>query len=314
MDAFTIGPDCGFCKLYTPEGVLVTLPVTAAPADYAAMLANVRAALAAGFLVNAPGLEGGEHRDDVGFVVRRSKQNEDGTETPVIDLYPAEDAIKFALLSVYLNRPEDVAAFEYAAKVKLDDLPPYIGTNKIERGANRQTDRLVVRVPKPFGVVWKDNPKYDPDEQDTKKKKPKRLFVRWADQKPAGAGQAADPPAGERKAIAAAGSLAELATHWNALPADLKVQLVADKDRRKAELLEEVNRLRADLDHELHEARTNLPAALRTHARALGLDPARPLPTLDQLNEAQVRWLLARLAPAAELFGGGATPAANLPD
>src|SRR5690242_5896245 len=61
---------------------------------------------------------------------------------------------------------------------------------------------LVYAAPKPFGVVWKDNPKYDPNEQDTAKKKPKRLFVRWADVAPQAAVQATPQSNGTQKQAA----------------------------------------------------------------------------------------------------------------
>lgn len=250
------GAECGWVKLYHPSGVQVTLPVTAAPLDYAAMLAGVSGMLAAGFLAAPPGVGAGEHKDDVGFVVKRLKDNEDGSQTPVIDLYPADDGMKFAVVSVYLNRPDDVSAFEYASGVVLDDVPVYIGANKIERGKSRQTDALVVRAPRPFGVVWRDNPKYDPNEQDTAKKKPKRLFVRWADQRPPAA--AAGPRPGEPKSaferaraeLESCDDLASLAYVWEEInelrgeltPAELS-SLVAAKDARKGHLQARAGRL-----------------------------------------------------------------------
>jgi len=176
--------ECGWTKAYHPSGLLVRLPLTGQPTDYVGMLANVTAALAAGFLAVAPGAGEGEHKDEVGYVVKREKENQDHTVTPVIDLYVADDAMKFATLSVYLNTAEQVAAFEFASGVKVSALPLYIGDNKIERGGKAATDKLIIKSPRPFGVFWRDNPKYDPAEMDATKKKPKRLFSRWADQRP----------------------------------------------------------------------------------------------------------------------------------
>jgi hypothetical protein len=144
----------GSVRLFHPRGPACYLPLTATAADYRDMLNAVGAALDAGWLATAPGLEAGEHKEDVGFVVLRSKDNDDGTTTPIVDLYPADDQLKFSLLSVYLNRPADEAAFEHAAGVKLDALPPYVGAGKLERGASKQTDRFIVKVLRPFGVVW----------------------------------------------------------------------------------------------------------------------------------------------------------------
>lgn len=239
---------CGWVKLYAPSGALVTLPVTAVPLDYAAMLANVAAMTQAGFLVAAPGLEAGEQREEVGYVVKREKENSDRTLTPVVDLYPADEALKFAVLSVYLNTPADVEAFEFASGLKLDKLQAYIGANKIERGKSGQTDKLVYKAPRPFGVVFKDNPKYDPDETDTAKKKPKRLFVRWADAKPAA--HQADPrsrPDAQFAALRAdleeSQTLDELKAAWEAveeawahLAPPQRAELTEVKDLRKLAL------------------------------------------------------------------------------
>jgi len=170
---------CGWMKLFTAQGVLVTLPV-GVPFDYAGALAGVAAALGAGWLVNMPGLEAGEEKEEIGYVLRREKVNSDRSETPVLDLYSSNDAAKFKTFSVYLNKPEDVAAFEAASGLKLASLRVFPGTAAPERGANKSSDAFIVRAPRPFGVVLKPNPKFNPDETDATKKKPKRLFVRWA--------------------------------------------------------------------------------------------------------------------------------------
>lgn len=191
-------PPLGSVRLWHPSAaVQVTLPVCGGSGpqfDYALALANVSAALAAGWLASAPGLEAGENRDDCGWVVRSQKDGRTGT-AEVIDLYLPDD--KFAKVRLYLNTPDEVAEFERVSGLTVAKLPLYIGANKIERGKSKQTDTLVCRVPKPFGFVWKDNPDHNPDEQDATKKKPKRLFVRWAD----GA-----PPAGSPQAAQACGS------------------------------------------------------------------------------------------------------------
>jgi len=188
-------PESGWVKLYHPRGPLVTLPVTAEPTDYARMFVAIGAALDAGFLATAPGIEAGEHVETIGHVVQRMKDNQDHSQTSVIDLYPTTEPGKFAILSVYLNNPDQIGAFEAVSGLKLATIPVYVGTNKIERGASRQADQFVVAVPRPFRVVYKDNPKYNPNETDTAKKKPARLFVRWPDL-PA----ASDKPAPQQQA------------------------------------------------------------------------------------------------------------------
>lgn len=178
--------ECGWVKLYHPRGPLVTIPVTAVPLDYGAMLVNVSAMLDGGWLMTAPGLEAGEQKFDVGYVVRRIKDNNnDGTSSDVIDLYPADEGLKWPEMHVYLDDQADIDAFEYATGMTVAALPEHIGKDRIERGASKRTDPLIVKAPRPFGVVWKANPKHDPNETDVKKKKPKKLFVRWENQRPA---------------------------------------------------------------------------------------------------------------------------------
>jgi hypothetical protein len=149
---------------------------------YQDSFAAVEAILAAGFLVTAPGLEEGEHKEVISHVVKREKENQDGSQTTIVDLYPAGEA-RYSFLSVYLNSGDQVAAFEYASGLSVGKLPLYVGAGKIERGANKKSDALIIPTPSPFSVVWKLNPKYNPDETDATKKKPKRLFVRWDKQK-----------------------------------------------------------------------------------------------------------------------------------
>ncbi len=184
-------PWSGWTKLYHKSGALVTLPVAMERLDYKALFDNVTAALDAGFLVQAPGLEEGEEKEQVGWVLRGGFEKE-GQITPFVLLYAANDTMTWSFLKVYLNKKEDVEAFEYAARVKLDALTDYVGNDKPQRTASIKTDKFIVPVPKPFGVVFKKNPKHNDTEEG--KMKPARLFVRWADQKPA-AEPKADAPA-----------------------------------------------------------------------------------------------------------------------
>ena len=150
------------------------------------VLGRIAGALEGLAAANAP-KEEGEQAEDIGHVVRRVKGNDDGSETPVIDLYP--ERAKFRVLGVYLNTPQDVAAFEAAAGLRLADLPLYEGDNSIERGKGPKTDKYVVSLSRPARVVIKPNPRYEGPEDKTH---PKRLFVRWL---PAGAPEPAAPSA-----------------------------------------------------------------------------------------------------------------------
>jgi hypothetical protein len=170
--------ETGWVKLFHPSSALVTIPLRLDKpilvAEAQALMESVTSLLLAGFSVDAPGLEEGEHVEEIGFVVRRSKANADGTETPVVDLYPAGG--NFRLLGKYLNNAADIQACEVACGVALNSLPLYEGDNSVERGKNPKMDKFIVALQRPVKVIWKLNPKYE-GEQD--KRNPKRLFVRW---------------------------------------------------------------------------------------------------------------------------------------
>ena len=176
----------GRVKLYHRSGAKVSLPVNGQ--DAAAMHAAVDAYLAAGFAVNLPGMEPGEHREEVSHVVR-GRHSKDGKTTPYVLLYSPKPELKHAFLKVYLNTESMVFDFEYASKLRLGNIPVYVGKDKPERGVDQEFDReFMVAAPKPFSVLFKDNPKYS--AEDAAKTPagqvypiPKRVFVRWADQR-----------------------------------------------------------------------------------------------------------------------------------
>lgn len=145
--------------------------------DYNIALEYTNALLSSGASVTAPGLEAGEQKEQVGYVVYRSKVNDDATETPIIDLYLNHEATKFKFLTVYLNTPEDIEAFRHASGIGIAELPYWEGGH-LERG-NPKTDKYFVAPRKPLTVVHKLNERYNPDEPEMAKRKPKRLFVRW---------------------------------------------------------------------------------------------------------------------------------------
>jgi hypothetical protein len=176
-------------KLYHHRGVEVRIPLHCGLeplplAHFAALVGSIDNALSAGLLLQAPGLEEGETREMIGSVVHREKENEDGTITPIVDLYVDDDRMEYSILSVYLNHDKDAAAFERASGMKLAGIPVYVGAGKLQRGASRQTDKMILKAPKPFALAWKPNPRHNPEETDSTKKKPKRIFSRWPDLAP----------------------------------------------------------------------------------------------------------------------------------
>lgn len=165
---------------YLPNGRM--LSITALPTDdFASIIARAialdAAMVAAGLSVHEPGLNEGEQRESIAYVVRRAKLNDDGSETPVIDLYPEKLSFKF--LTIYLNTKDDEHAFERATGLKLTDIPYCNFKAAIERGKDGKDDLNYVRaLPAATGLIWKNNPRW---EGENDKKHPKRLFVRWAD-------------------------------------------------------------------------------------------------------------------------------------
>lgn len=190
--------ECGWVKLYTPDGVLVTIPVTEKPLNYRSMLANVGAMLDAGFRLTLPGLEVGEDREEVGYVCKGvTKDN-----TTVLYLYSTNESYKYSVLNVYIDNDDQAADFEYASGMKLASLPEHIAGTKPQRGANAKLDAFIVKAKRPFSVIVGNNPEYDEAARqqcvarNEVYKKPRHLFVRWANQRPENPPAPTNAPAG----------------------------------------------------------------------------------------------------------------------
>ena len=179
----------GTFQAFHSSGIKATLPVGCSPIDYVGMFANLSAAVAAGWLLNAPGLVEGEEREEVNYVTR-AESEKDGIVTPVVLLF--DEKRKWAFLKVYLNNPQDIADFEKASGMKLMSLPLYISRDKPERGASKSIDSMIIKVSRPFNVILDKNPKWKKDEFDaaaaataagkhTVYGVPMKKFVRWPD-------------------------------------------------------------------------------------------------------------------------------------
>jgi hypothetical protein len=171
----------GWVKLYHPCGVQVTLPIPSqnpiTPEMAAGMLASVGSLVSAGWLPNLPNLEDGEQEHEIGAVLRCVQINDDESETPIIDLFPANERLKYKVLRVYLNTAEDVKAFEKTCGVNLADLPLYESNAGIKRGENARLDqKYIIPLKHPVKVVSKANPLWEGEED---KKHLKRLLTRW---------------------------------------------------------------------------------------------------------------------------------------
>ena len=132
----------------------------------------------AGFLAAPPALGEGEATEEVGYVLRRQKDNDDNTTTTVIDLYPTHEQTVHRFLQLYLNTDEQAKAFESATGLTVAKLPLFVG-DKLERDGKSLANQYIVKLSKPAAAIVKANPKYNPEEPNPKNRKPKRLFVRW---------------------------------------------------------------------------------------------------------------------------------------
>ncbi len=170
--------------LYHPKGVQVDFEIDGPDAFPISVKNAIQLCLQDGWTAAAPDLAAGEQKQNVNFVVLRSKENKDRSVTPIIDLYTGRN--KFAFLSIYLDDVEMRQAFEKLSGLRLANMQQYIGDNKIERGKSAQLDRLVHEV-RQFEVVWMNNPKWNKAEEQAAREQnkmytvPRRKFVRWGD-------------------------------------------------------------------------------------------------------------------------------------
>ncbi len=155
----TLSPITGWTRLYHPAGVQVTLPIPLekpiSPETAQSALTSVSSLLDAGWLVEAPGLEEGEQKQEVVSVSRReSKDN-----TPIVAFYLAHPKTLKKFLHAYLNTQEDVLAFEAATGLRLNAIPLWPGERDIDKD-HREAGKYIVPLPHPIHIVWAINPKW----------------------------------------------------------------------------------------------------------------------------------------------------------
>lgn len=150
----------GWVKLFTPTGAQVTLAV---PMDgsvlpfetAAAALKSIENLLEAGWLVEAPGLEEGEQKQEVVSVSRR--ESKDGV--PIVAFYLAHPKTVKKFLHKYLDTEKDVRDFEAATGLRLDSIPCWPGERDIDKD-HREASKYIVPLPRPVKIVWAINPKW----------------------------------------------------------------------------------------------------------------------------------------------------------
>lgn len=160
---------------YLPNGMRVffEVPFTDAATAYDTALQFTNMLLSRGLLINAPGLEDGEQKEQASCFIRSLKTNDDGTETNVIHLYPMNAGAQYKFLTVYLDTADDIAAFEQAAGVTLASVPQWVADAPPQKDS-ANAKKYFVHPSKPLVAIHKANPRYEEGN-----KKPKRLFVRW---------------------------------------------------------------------------------------------------------------------------------------
>lgn len=146
-------------------------PVASANTRIAELAAN-------GYSATAPGAPEGCKLEMIGWVVRRRQINKDGRpDTPILDLYLDHEAWNGRLVGIYLNTPEEVAAFEKASGRKLESFPLFDGDVPAKRD-NPRTSQYVIRLTAPIGAYIGDNPQYEGENDKTHQK---RKFFGWKD-------------------------------------------------------------------------------------------------------------------------------------
>ncbi len=146
-------------------------PVASANTRIAELAAN-------GYSATAPGAPEGGKLEMIGWVVRRRQINKDGRpDTPILDLYLDHEAWNGRLVGIYLNTPEEVAAFEKASGRKLESFPLFDGDVPAKRD-NPRTSQYVIRLTAPIGAYIGDNPQYEGENDKTHQK---RKFLGWKD-------------------------------------------------------------------------------------------------------------------------------------
>lgn len=188
-------PNTLWVKGYTADGFQVSITVGLDPANLAQWITDaLEAVRAAGIHPREQGTEPGEDTHTLAYVVRRSKVNDDGSETPVIDLY--NDKFDFRVAGIYLNTPDDRRAFEQATGLTVDSIRLFDGNAPLSRQDPKFSQRAVA-VPAVPGFTVRKNPRWDDSKTPVENKVPKHLFARWMTD--AGAPSAAPAPAPTQK-------------------------------------------------------------------------------------------------------------------
>lgn len=167
--------------LYLPNGCKVKFEFTESSMpedDYANALNYTNRVIALGANVNAPGLEAGEEKDEIGQIAHWLKDDNDGGQSHRVDLFVNHPQMVSRLMSVYVKHiPEELAAFKNITGIDLSTAK-MLPTLAPIQDKSKDKNGYVISLPHPVIAVWKHNPHYD-ESKKMEDGKPKRLFVRW---------------------------------------------------------------------------------------------------------------------------------------
>ena len=145
--------------------------------DYDNALSYTNRLIARGASVDAPGLEAGEHKDEIGSLTHWLKNDDDGGQSHRVDLYVNHPQMVNRFLSLYVkDTKEALAEFKTVTGVDLASikmLPTKAPINKDDDKGG-----IITALPRPLMAVWKLNPKFD-ETQPLGGGHSRRLFVRW---------------------------------------------------------------------------------------------------------------------------------------
>jgi hypothetical protein len=129
-------------EAYSPEGFKVCFEANVHNMKEARKFTQVAAQ--SGFTPEPPEA-GATETETITSVIRREKINDDGTVTPIIDMYPnwRGEYGQYRFVGVYLNSDEDVRQFEHHSGLKVQDLPLFDSQTPWKRHPQRPKSQEV---------------------------------------------------------------------------------------------------------------------------------------------------------------------------
>lgn len=145
-------------QLYTPGGAKLGVTIGFADGKFTETLppvALIDAMIAeGGYLLDAPGVEPGEDVESILYVCRKDHTDtKTGAIVPHIALYSENDNLQMRWLGIYLDTPDDVAAFELATGLQVDKLPIWNSDMHPKQRNDPKYRSVIVKLPKSIRVA-----------------------------------------------------------------------------------------------------------------------------------------------------------------